>query len=171
MSHRIFPRGRLAWRYAPFAARPAYDYLIWVDGCLEILSSDFVAEFIACIGAQGWAMFPHPDRDCVYAELYAAKDMVKCLGEPLVEQVAAYRREGFPAQYGLMASTLIARDPRHAALSAINEDWWYEIQRWSNRDQVSLPVVLWRHRRWFDPVNLYLWDNPWFERLEHHTDK
>jgi hypothetical protein len=89
---------------------------------------------------------------------------------PLAEQVESYRAEGMPEHAGLMAATLIARSPGSEAVNRINEAWWKEITRWSYRDQLSLPVVLWRLGHGYDKVTLNLWDNPWFDRLEHNSD-
>jgi hypothetical protein len=170
MNHEVFPNGRLAWRYAPFARRPRYDYIIWIDGCLRIKSPTFAAEFIAHVGEHGLAMFIHPDRDCIYDELQASIGMRKYRGLKLPEQVEAYRAEGYPEHAGLMATTLIARRVGHPMHEAVNIGWWNENLKWTYQDQLSLPVVLWRLNHTYDPVRLYLWDNPWFDRLEHTSD-
>jgi hypothetical protein len=163
LSHHVFKKGWLGWWRR-------YDAVIWVDGCLRIKDPGFAAAFAGHIGAHGLAMFVHPDRDCIYDELPEAAAQRKCWGLPLAEQVAAYRAEGYPAHNGLMACTLIARDPRSDAVARINEAWWAEIERWSVRDQLSLPVVLWRLGKDYGKVRLSLWDNPWFDRLEHNSD-
>lgn len=170
MSHEVFPDGCLAWRYRPFGPRPAYDRLIWIDGCLTIKSPDFAAEFGAHVGANGWSMFVHPDRACIYDELQASAGMLKYRGLPLAAQIEAYRQEGFPAGAGLMAGGLIARDPHRKTLAGINRAWWAENLRWSYQDQLSLPVVLWRLGRSFDPVRLDLWNNAWFDRGDHLSE-
>jgi hypothetical protein len=75
LSHRLFPNGRPALREAfPFGWRGQlhpYDYVIWIDGSIQVTRSDFVEMMIAKIGAAGMAMIVHPDRDCVYDELDA----------------------------------------------------------------------------------------------------
>jgi hypothetical protein len=115
-------------------------------------------------------MFIHPDRDCIYEEMPEAAAQRKCWDLPLAEQVAAYREEGHPEHGGLMASTLIARDPMSEAVMRTNAMWWAEMLKWSNRDQISLPVVLRRLGHDYDKVRLNLWDNHWFDRLPHHSD-
>jgi hypothetical protein len=170
MSHLVFPNGRLAWRFAPFSRRPHYDVVIWVDGCLRIKDPHFAESFASHIGPTGWSMFIHPDRDCVYDELPQLIGMRKCAGLPVTEQVESYRAEGFPPHAGLMAATLIARDTRDTMIPRINAAWWAENQAWTYRDQLSLPVVLWRLGHGYDKVLLNLWDNPWFDRLEHNSD-
>ncbi len=169
-SHEVFPGGRLAWRYDRLGRRPRYDAIIWVDGCLRIKDAGFAAAFAGHLGTNGMSMFIHPDRDCIYDEVLELRDMRKCAGLPVFEQVAAYKAEGFPQKAGLMAATLIARDPRNPAVARINEAWWRENLRWTYRDQLSLPVVLWRLGHGYDKVMLDLWDNPWFDRLEHNSE-
>jgi hypothetical protein len=174
LSHRVFPGGRLAWRYHGIESlmrrRTRYDVLVWIDGSIRIRSPRFVEEFIACIGPSGWAMFKHPDRDCIYDELAASLPMRKYRNQPLARQVAFYGAEKYPAHHGLMACGLIARradDPRHIR---INEAWWQENLRWSCQDQLSLPVVLWRMGLSCESVAMNLWDNPWFDWMPHTSD-
>ncbi len=169
-AHEVFPGGRLAWRYQPFGRRPRYDAVIWVDGCLRIKDPDFAAAFAACIGPHGWSLFPHPDRACIYDEVRELPGMRKYEGTPFAQQVAAYKAEGFPEKAGLIAGGLIARDPRNPKVAQINDAWWRENLRWTYQDQLSLPVVLWRLGHGYDPVNLDLWNNPWFDRLEHTSE-
>jgi hypothetical protein len=169
LSHEAFPGGRLAWRFARWRRRPRYRAVIWIDGCLRIDSPDFAAAFAGHIGANGWSMFVHPDRDCIYDELEASRGMAKYAGRGLDAQVAAYRAEGYPRHAGLMACTLIARDPTDPRLPAINRAWWRENLDGSYQDQLSLPVVLWRMGLSYDPVHLPLWDNPWFQWIEHRS--
>jgi hypothetical protein len=174
LSHRAFPNGRLAWRYHRVNAlsrrRARYDILIWIDGSIQIRSPSFVEEFVSQIGASGWAMFRHPDRNCIYDELNASLPIRKYHDQPLERQVAFYRAEGYPAHRGLMACGLIARrasDPRH---KLINEAWWQENLRWSYQDQLSLPVVLWRMGGSCETVSMNLWDNPWFDWIPHASE-
>ena len=132
---------------------------------------DFAAEFVRCVGPAGLSMFPHPDRACIYDEVLASRGMAKYAGLPLAEQVASYRAEGFPAQAGLIAAGLIARRSGQPALARIEAAWWAENLRWTYQDQLSLPVVLWRLGAGYDPVPLNLWNNPWFDRADHLSDR
>jgi hypothetical protein len=70
-SHRVFPSGRLALRYAPFSPRAKSDLSIWIDGSIRIKSPRFVRDMRAKLGERDWAMFVHPDRDCIYDEAHA----------------------------------------------------------------------------------------------------
>jgi hypothetical protein len=174
MSHEAFPGGRLARRYEPLGAilkrRPKYDALIWIDGCLRIKCPTFVEEFVGHIRDNGWAMFVHPDRGCIYDEATTCITMLKYQGLPVIEQVEAYRAQGYPERNGLMACTLIARSAQDKRLASINSWWWRENQGWTYQDQLSLPYVLWRLGADYDKVRLNLWDNHWFDRLAHASE-
>ena len=89
-SHKVFPKGRLAWHFNPVASllrqTPFYDALVWIDGSVQIKSARFIEEFVSHIGANGWTMFVHPDRDCIYNELIVSQNMRKYQAEPAVRR-------------------------------------------------------------------------------------
>jgi hypothetical protein len=163
MSHRVFPDGRLSLRETfPLGMwRPltSYDYLIWIDGSVQIKRADFVEYVIAHIGNSGWTMFVHPDRDCIYEELLISETLDKYGPYSIRQQVDTYLAEAYPEHNGLMATGIIGRKPRDRRLATINEMWWQENMIWSPQCQLSLPVVLWRQGRSYDPINLNLWQN------------
>lgn len=139
-----------------------YHHLIWVDGSVRITSPDFAAFMIGAIGRHGLAMLKHPTRRCIYEEASASAGLRKYRHQPVLEQAAHYRREGYPENNGLMATTVIARDMRRRDLDAAFEAWWEENLRWSYQDQISLPYVLWKHGLSYDAIDMKLSDNPYF---------
>jgi hypothetical protein len=171
---RVFKEARLAdptsllQRF--FRGRTRYDRTIWIDGSIQIKSSAFAREFTDYIGPSGWSMFIHPNRNCIYTEAEVSKTMAKYFDQPIDEQIEAYRTEGYPVENGLVATGLIARSTS-ADLTAINEGWWNENIRWSYQDQLSLPLVLWRLGRRYDPVQKNLWTNEWFDWIPHRSDR
>jgi hypothetical protein len=173
-SDKVFPKGRLAWHYDPIASllgrQPSYDVLVWIDASIQIKSARFIEELVSHIRANGWTMFVHPDRHCIYDELLASQPMRKYQATAIEAQVEAYRCEGFPSGHGLMACTVIARTSRDGRLARINRAWWHENRRWSYQDQLSLPVVLWRLGLGYDPVHRNLWQNDWFDWVPHRSD-
>ncbi len=175
LNHRVFPCGRPALREAfLFGLRSylrPYDYSIWIDGSIRILRPDFAGVMIAGIGAAGIAMIVHPDRDCIYDELDATVAWGKYQGAPIAEQVASYRSEGYPAHNGLVACGLIARASRNPRVVQIDDAWWNEQMRWTDQDQLSLPVVLWRSGLKVDSINMPLWTSGYFERVPHRLEK
>jgi hypothetical protein len=121
-----------------------YDFSLWVDASHEVTSPAFVDEALADLGPDGFSLFSHPHRDCIYDEAIASLCVAKYAGQPIRQQVEHYRAEGYPAHNGLWACGTLAR-ARSAKLDKAMLDWWSEIEKWSIQDQLSLPVVLDRH--------------------------
>ena len=168
LSHRIFPGGRLAWRYAPASHRPRFDLSIWVDGSALITSSRFVGDMRRLLADGDWAMFVHPERDCIYEEATVSSGMEKYRGLPIFPQVDAYRA-AVPPRGGLYAATtIVRREPTSDAVLAVNEAWWAENLKWTYQDQLSLPYVLGRLGG-PAPISIRenLWKNPWFDVVPH----
>ena len=143
LSHQVFPGGWFDIESGVFGSTH-YDHIIWIDGSVQILRPDLVELMLSSIGDAGWAMFSHPQRNCVYAEAEESAPMVKYRGMKIVEQAAAYRRVGYPVGRGLWSGGLIARRTDAHHLAAINDLWWRENMQWTIQDQISLPVVMWR---------------------------
>jgi TOD1/MUCI70, glycosyltransferase-like domain len=172
MSHRVFPGGRLALRYdfSPFARR-RYSTIIWIDGSIQIKTEAFVRELSGYLGLSGWALVPHPERDCIYDELVAAAPMAKYTGQPLEEQVAHYRAMGHPPHGGLWACGVIVRKGKsNQRLDTLNEAWWDENRHWSYQDQLSLPYLLRRFGMSVDRIPCNLWRNEWFNWVPHNSE-
>lgn len=179
------------WRVAPVQASPGssarlsakaakvlphsvlgdrYDVSIWIDGSIQILRSSFAETLVASTRETGFAALRHPDRTCVYDELRAAQSgpaAHKYRGQPVQEQVEAYRAAGYPDAFGLLAGGVIARDMRNPTAREISERWWVEINTWSLQDQLSLPFVLWSLGARATVLELDLWRNPFFEVWPH----
>jgi hypothetical protein len=122
--------------------------VVWIDASMEITSSSFVRDALAA-RHDGVAVFTHPRRDCIYAEAAASLGVEgqggKYAGQPLLEQVAAYRAEGHPEHGGLYACGVVAWDLSDPRAIEVGRAWLAECERWSWQDQLSFPVVCRRH--------------------------
>src|SRR5690606_14261472 len=58
-------------------------------------------------------------------------------------QIEAYRQEGFTDNLGLYANNFFIR-PNNEQYNRFYEMWYTEVEKWSYRDQLSLPYVLWK---------------------------
>jgi hypothetical protein len=174
LSHRVFPGGRLALRYDPsglFFSRPRYDATIWVDASLSLRSARFAREVRECLAKTSWAMFSHPDRDCIFDEAMASAAMLKYRGLPIEEQVDSYRRRGIQPHAGLYACGVIVRkEPLPAILRQANRVWWAENLKWTYQDQLSLPFVLHQLGIGVDLIRGNLWRNDWFDWIRHKSE-
>ena len=117
-----------------------YDLTIYIDASVRIKSHGFVQW---CAQQGEFSAFKHPNRDCLYEEAKVCRYMRKCLDEPIWDQAEHYRAEGMPEHYGLWTGGILVRKKGEP----ISADWWTEIEKWSGRDQISLPYVFWKHNR------------------------
>lgn len=125
----------------------SYKYLIWIDGGMAIANENFVSEIMSYMN-NGFVISPHFDnRHCAYGE--ATIRPPKYAKEPLDEQVAFYRSENFPEQYGLYECGVSARDMTNLAVKELGELWHQQNLTWSYQDQVSFPYCLWKTK--FEP--------------------
>lgn len=86
----------------------------------------------------------HPRRACLFdeADFCLLKKRVES-PRMLREQADRYAAEGMPRGFGLTANNILARRGDEDS-ERIGELWWSELDTGSERDQVSLPYVLWK---------------------------
>ena len=88
----------------------------------------------------------HPERVCAYKEGEWLINRGKYDSENIEKQLRFYRRQYFPVHYGLFHTSILFR--RHTKrLKEFCNFWWQQLERYSYRDQVSLPYVAWKHVR------------------------
>jgi hypothetical protein len=119
-----------------------YKYLVWIDGSMTIKNDGFI-EHIMSFMSNGFVISPHFDnRNCAYGE--ATIRPMKYANEPLDEQVAFYKSEGFPENYGLYECGISARDMSNSFVKDFGQLWHQQNLIWSYQDQVSFPYCLWK---------------------------
>lgn len=126
-----------------FGADNHFDYTIWIDGSVQIISPDF-AKYMVSQAKDSWCMFTHPWRDCIYDEAVEAHDMQKYLDLPIMDQMREYESQGMPRHFGMSSGGIICRNTRNLAVAGLDEMWWREILCWGEKDQIPLQYVLWK---------------------------
>lgn len=142
-----------------------YDYSLWIDGSIWLRASpkELVDTYLH---GTDIAMFRHPARSCVYVE---ADGLIGAgySQEELSEQIAKYRRHGYPPNNGLHECGVILR--RHNTTTAMfNAAWWAEYCRHSCRDQVSANYVLHKLGIRVETLPGAIHDNPGLVYLGDH---
>ncbi len=123
-----------------------YDYSIYIDGNVQIISDITCLYEVARKAPFGIAMHRHASRRCAY------KDIKWCLlnhkGNPdgLEKQRENFLAEGFPEDYGLYEATIIVVDLHNEKGKKLLNEWWNEfLKSNSGRDQPALPYVIWKN--------------------------
>ncbi|KAK1276960.1 Non-symbiotic hemoglobin 1 [Acorus gramineus] len=135
LGHRLFPQARFS---------------IWVDS-----KSQFRRDPIGVLNALLWttnsvlAISEHGARSSIYDEAKAVVKKHKATPEEVEVQMAQYLHDGFPdekrynGKKALAEASIIMRE--HTPL--MNQFmclWFNEVVRFTSRDQLSFPYVLWR---------------------------
>ena len=83
-------------------------------------------------------------RDCVYHELQTCWENGLDDHRILKERERTYRAEGMPAHSGLIEGHFMVRRHNDPALVRFGDRWLEHVLRYSRRDQVSFPYLVWR---------------------------
>ncbi|GMH16688.1 hypothetical protein Nepgr_018529 [Nepenthes gracilis] len=135
LGHRLFPHAR---------------YSIWVDS-----KSQFRRDPLGVLEALLWrsksvlAISEHGARSSMYDEAKAVVHKHKATPEEVEVQTTQYRLDGLPedkrfnGKKALCEASIIVR--KHAPLTNLFMCLWFnEVVRFTSRDQLSFPYVLWR---------------------------
>ena len=120
-----------------------YEYSVYVD-----CKRDSVIDFEWLLSF----MEPHSDfltrrhktRNCVYEEGSVCIKKRRDDKATIRKQLDFYQEEYYPVNNGLHYSYILLR--RHTKrLKKFSRLWWGQLEKYSHRDQISLPYVAWKH--------------------------
>lgn len=154
----------------PHVLFPDYEYSIWVDGNVQI-----VADLLPLVDRleknHFMGTFQNPLHDCVYTE--AKYNLVQNYAKTseLMKQVDIYKKEGFPKNFGMREFSVIVRKHNDVECIDLMDQWWEQVNKYTMRDQISFPYVLWRAGKTIETIQLlgenWRW-NPRFMWCPHN---
>ncbi len=155
----------------PFELLPEYDWSIWMDGKLQILSN--LTEYVGLYKKKcGMLCFPHYDCPSLQDGMDAIVFNKKADPEELKRQFDKYKAAGFPMDSFIVETGCIVRNHHDKVLHKVMEDWWNELVSYGhNRDQMSFNFVCWKNKYDYDICNLEIYDNMWMKAVAIHADK
>lgn len=133
------------FKILPHLMFPDADVTVWIDGNIyikpEIDVEAMVNEFL---GDNDIVLFKHPGRDCIFQEADACNrlytgEVAKEVARDIESQMLYYK--DFPKHFGLWETGVLIRR-NNKKMARFNEKWWSHISMFSNRDQLSFPVVV-----------------------------
>ncbi|GAB6268722.1 MAG: hypothetical protein STSR0002_14640 [Smithella sp.] len=137
----------------PHILFPEYEKSIWLDANINILNEDVFADIDKAIDESCLiSIAPHPERNCIYDELIVCAALGKDDEGVMRKQVDLIRSAGFPEKNGLFETNIMYRDHHNYQVIEIMNDWWWWIENFSRRDQLSLSYVLWQHKLKVKPL-------------------
>ncbi len=123
-----------------------YKYSLYIDANIDILSPKVFRNIDKLINSgEKFAITKHYLRDCIYEEMLACMQYRKEDAGNILKLYAKYKEENFPSNYGLTENNVIFREHNDAEVIKLMEDWWYMVENYSKRDQLSLMYVCWKN--------------------------
>lgn len=138
-----------------------YETSIWVDAKYTIRND--LRKYVEQYGKdKPMLCFPHPERDNIYDEGKACIRYGRGKAEEIEIQMKHYKEMGYLGDR-LFDSGCIVRNHHDENVKKLMKSWWYELQEFSYRDQISLPYVLWKNNYDVDICDLDINNNKWLK--------
>lgn len=123
---------------------PEYEYSVWMDSNLCINDNNFYHKIATLIEKEVLiATMDHPLRHCTYREAAAWLDGHEC--EDIIIRWDDYlRKEQYPENNGLFETNVLFRHHHNKRVAQFDKLWWWCIENYSRRDQLSFNYVAWK---------------------------
>ena len=149
-----------------------YDYSIYIDGSIRIICDIKPLVYSLIESGKTLAIHHHRIRDCIYEERNDILMQNKARAKDIDEQLNFYRNDGMPEHFGLFENTILIRKCNDSKLNDIMHQWWLQVERFTQRDQLSLPYVLWKNGldcSYVFSLGNNVWNNPYFLFYNHNS--
>jgi len=120
-----------------------YEYSVYVDCKREsVIDFEWMLDFME--SESDFVTRQHKTRDCVYDEGQVCIEKRIDDEATILKQLDFYRKENYPIHNGLHYSYILLR--RHTKrMKGFSRLWWGQLEKYSFRDQISLPYVAWKY--------------------------
>ena len=129
-----------------------YEASLWMDANIQI-ASDSLYKRVAELFEQRVLLstVSHPKLTCVYREM-----LIMIYGRYEKESVVIdwgrfLRKEGFPREMGLVETGVLYRKHSEVRIIGFDQLWWWCIDHYSRRDQLSFNYSLWKRNLEYIP--------------------
>lgn len=121
-----------------------YKYSLWIDSNIQILS-DYIYDLVEGNLQKSMLVPLHHQRNCIYDEAEACIKLNKDDSAVISKQKEFLISEGMPEKYGLCETNIMYRQHNNQLIKDMMLEWWYFVQNYSKRDQLSFTYVLWKN--------------------------
>lgn len=130
----------------PHELFPEFSESVYIDANILLKTNKLFAAVEEMSGTDVViAIPPHRHRGCIYIELEKCIKIGNDKKEVLEKHRAFLESEGFPHNKGLTENNVIYRKHLDPKCVKLMNDWWYMLDNYSRRDQLSLFYVLWKN--------------------------
>ncbi len=145
------------------------EITMWIDGSILLKMENLKAFMNDMLENESFVAFQNTNRSSVKEEVEYCIDNNKDDPSILFGQFETYIQDGFPDKSGLVNLSVILRRNKDTGVKNLCNLWWYQIIKYSRRDEVSFPYVVWKSHfkygvfPWKDRYNC-----PYIEVKEHN---
>ncbi len=149
-----------------------YKYSLYVDGNIKIMTDP--TEFIDRMNEYGVLFHNHYRVDCAYVETERCRIQGLGSDEEYDQHLAHLEAEGLPRNYGFLECPVVFREHHNPTSQKLMKEWWEEFIANAKRDQINLPLVLYRNG--IRPPELAglgndLYSNYAFQKVNHRMSR
>lgn len=119
-----------------------YPYSLYMDSNIQLMTDP--TECIERMNTYGVIFHDHYRVDCAYIEIEHLHAQGLLSDKQAARQKAYLEKEGLPENYGFLECPVIFREHQNEIGQALMEEWWQELIKWGDSEEVSLPLVLYR---------------------------
>lgn len=152
----------------PYEFFREYDFSIWVDGNVNLIADTYPVAIMS--KGSPMATYANPIHDCIYTEARYMIFQGRLPADGAKKQLSDYRQAGFPEHFGMREFSIIYRDHSYTDCYEIMKAWWKHVNKYTMRDQLSLPFILWKNDKTIDYIKClgenWRW-NPRFRKRDH----
>ncbi len=124
---------------------PEYDYSVWMD--LNVLiKSNLIYTKVTELIQQNILVSSmyHLGCQCIYEEMFRVLDR-RYEHENIILNWGHYlRQENYPLDNGMFETNILFRSHKNKQIAEMDKLWWWCIEKYSRRDQLSFNYALWK---------------------------
>ena len=160
--------------YAMSLTGKHYDYCIYVDGNCRITCDIKPLVYSLIESGKTVAIHDHSGATSPYDEAPSTWLGRGLSYKPIKEQMNFYKSEGLPKYVYCTENPVLIRKCNDPKLKDIMYQWWLQVERFTHRDQLSFPYVLWKNgldSSYVFSLGNNVWKNPYFIFTMHKKEE
>ncbi|WP_254831471.1 glycosyltransferase domain-containing protein [Haloglomus salinum] len=151
----------------PHKILPDYEYSIYIDGNIQIVS-ELVENCHTYLDNYSIAAHHHSTNNNVREEAESVVRYHLAPPDQVYRQLGRYFVEGFPDKQELTTNRVLYRKHNSSSCVELMSEWWSELSRETHRDQLSLNYILWRENTDIRVIQKPVWGSEMFEIHPHN---
>lgn len=157
------------YKILPHLFLEKYNISLYVDSNIKIIKNPkiLIEKYLKDTKI---ALPRHFARNCLYDEAVKVVEDKKAAEEDVDKQIDFYKKENFPPNFGLAENNIIFREHNDKEIVVLMQEWWQLLNRYTQRDQLSLMYLLWKHKVKFSLMQESARGSDYF-RIQIHLDR